>query len=129
MTSKELSHFRAILETHRTELRNSLASREVIAIASASDLFDQIQSASERDFAVGYMERESTRLHEVKAALERIKAGSFGLCLDCDEAIGPKRLAALPWATACIACRERADREQSLTAGEEVVETRVLAID
>lgn len=128
MTSKELSHFRGILETHQAELGNALDSREVIAIGPASDLFDQIQSAAERDFAVGYLERESTRLREVRAALQRIKTGKFGLCLDCDEAVGLKRLAALPWATSCIACRQLADRQQSLPTGEEV-EPRVLAID
>jgi len=40
-----------------------------------------------------------------------VDAGTFGICLDCEEEINPKRLAAVPWAARCVACQERADRE------------------
>ena len=45
----------------------------------------------------------------VRAALERIAEGAYGTCLECDEEISHKRLHAMPWATLCIACQERAD--------------------
>jgi DnaK suppressor protein len=50
-------------------------------------------------------------LRKFANALHRIEAGVFGTCLDCEEDINVKRLAALPWAARCIACQERADRQ------------------
>jgi DnaK suppressor protein len=71
---------------------------------------DEIQYASERDLAIRDVDRESTLLRQVKAALTRIQDGSFGNCIDCDSEIGPKRLAAVPWALRCIQCQDAADR-------------------
>jgi len=48
----------------------------------------------------------------VKAALQRIRDGSFGVCVQCEEAITPNRLAAVPWASRCIGCQEAADRDR-----------------
>lgn len=48
-------------------------------------------------------------LRELRSALDRIDAGTFGLCLDCEEEISRNRLAAAPWAPYCIGCQEMAD--------------------
>jgi DnaK suppressor protein len=109
MTKAELAHLREALEARQAELEELLRNREVIAVNSSADIFDQIQHATERDMAVGVLERESARLSEVRAALRRIQLGTFGICLDCEEEIGSKRLAAVPWASACIVCRESAE--------------------
>ena len=71
---------------------------------------DEIQSASERDLAIGTVDRESTLLRDVKAALRRQHDGSFGTCIECESEISAKRLAAVPWAPRCIQCQEAADR-------------------
>jgi DnaK suppressor protein len=62
--------------------------------------------------AIGNIERDSSRLREVRAALRRIGAGIFGICVECEADINPKRLAAIPWASSCMVCQEAADREQ-----------------
>jgi DnaK suppressor protein len=59
------------------------------------------------------LERNSNWLREVRAALRRIDAGTFGICVCCDENINPKRLTAVPWASSCIVCQEAADRGQN----------------
>jgi RNA polymerase-binding transcription factor DksA len=41
---------------------------------------------------------------EIRAALAKIENGTYGECVTCGEAIAPKRLAALPYATQCINC-------------------------
>jgi DnaK suppressor protein len=33
----------------------------------------------------------------------------FGLCEECEEEIAPKRLAAVPYATLCVACQAKRD--------------------
>jgi RNA polymerase-binding protein DksA len=40
----------------------------------------------------------------VKRALERIRDGSYGICVRCGSEIAPARLAARPEAALCIAC-------------------------
>jgi DnaK suppressor protein len=60
---------------------------------------------------------------QIDAALERIDDGEFGICLDCEEAISRKRLAAVPWAGYCLHCQELRD------AGEatDIVEPKLAA--
>ncbi len=47
------------------------------------------------------------RLDAVDAALERLAAGTYGLCLVCGRPIPQGRLEALPTATTCVACVSR----------------------
>jgi len=88
-----------------------LRNREGIAIEKSADQMDEIQYATERDLAIRNVDRESTLLRQVNAALRRIHNGTFGTCVDCEETISPKRLIAVPWATRCIKCQEATDRE------------------
>ena len=115
----------AILERKQTELAGVLRNRDGITIEKSADQMDEIQYATERDLAIRNVDRESTLLRQVKAALRRIHAGNFGTCLDCEETISPKRLAAVPWATRCIKCQETADREGQ--EPEDVSETLINA--
>jgi DnaK suppressor protein len=108
----EISGFQEILERKEAELAHVLRSRDGIAIEKSADQMDEIQSATERDLAIRNVDRDSSLLRDVKDALRRIHAGSFGTCADCDSAISPKRLAAVPWAACCIQCQEAADRDR-----------------
>jgi DnaK suppressor protein len=62
-------------------------------------------SSKESMFADSSRNRNQLRL--VQRALERIRDGSFGLCSACEEAIGLKRLQAVPWTRHCIQCQEQ----------------------
>ena len=112
MTKIELNAFRRTLKNRQTELGNRSGSREALAIETSPDELDRIQHASDRDYALSTLELNSDRLREVRGALGRIDAGTFGICLGCEENINPKRLAAVPWASFCIVCQEAADRRQ-----------------
>ncbi len=46
-------------------------------------------------------------LSQIDSALERIAAGTYGVCESCGGPISPERLAALPYAVRCVACAER----------------------
>lgn len=106
----ELDEFRNTLKTRQAELSAGLRRREVLAIETSADEFDQIQHAQERDFAMEALDRESVRFREISAALGRIDRGTFGICLNCEEEIGAKRLAAVPWTALCIDCQEVAEQ-------------------
>lgn len=115
MKTKEAVNHEQVLRAHQIELERTLRGREVIAVNTSADLFDQIQNAAERDMAVGSLERESSQLGKVRAALRRIHQSTFGTCLNCEEEISPRRLAAVPWAALCLNCQEAEDRHEILT--------------
>jgi DnaK suppressor protein len=100
-----------ILKRKEAELVQALRTRDGIAIEKSADQMDEIQYASERDLAIRNVDRETVLLRQVKAALRRVQEGSFGICVECESPIGPKRLAAVPWAAHCIQCQDSADRE------------------
>jgi DnaK suppressor protein len=110
-TNDELGQVREILERKVTELTQTLRKRDGIAIERSADQMDEIQYASERDLAIGNVDRKSALLRNVKSALLRVHNGSFGACIECELPISPKRLAAVPWAPRCIQCQENADRD------------------
>jgi DnaK suppressor protein len=107
-----MSGFLEILEQREAELVGVLRNRDGIAIEKSADQMDEIQCATERDLAIRNVDRESNLLRDVKDALRRIHDGSFGTCVDCELAISPKRLAAVPWAACCIQCQEAAERDR-----------------
>jgi DnaK suppressor protein len=111
IASAEISGIQEILERKKAELAGVLRNRDGITIEKSADQMDEIQYATERDLAILNVDRESTLLRAVKAALQRIHDGTFGDCLACEEPISPKRLAAVPWALRCVRCQEAADRE------------------
>ncbi|MEN6536250.1 MAG: TraR/DksA family transcriptional regulator [Bryobacteraceae bacterium] len=124
--SGRLRRFQEILERKEAELVHVLRNRDSIAIEKSADQMDEIQYASERDLAIRNVDRESNLVREVRAALQRIHDGSFGTCIECEWAISPKRLAAVPWASRCIQCQDNADRDRQERT-ESVSETLVNA--
>ncbi len=103
------SKIQEVLKRKEAELAQVLRERGGIAIERSADPMDEIQYASERDLAIGNVDRESTLLRNVKGALARIHDGSFGTCIDCESEISEKRLKAVPWAPRCIQCQQAAD--------------------
>ncbi|HBE81590.1 MAG: TraR/DksA family transcriptional regulator [Blastocatellia bacterium] len=51
-------------------------------------------------------ENESRQLTLIDEALRRIDDKEFGDCQNCEQAINPKRLEAIPWARYCLNCQE-----------------------
>jgi hypothetical protein len=60
---------------------------------------------------VAYQTSASHRvaIDQITAALNRITAGTYGLCTRCGQPIAPARLEVLPSAAACIECQSHAD--------------------
>jgi len=110
MTKTEFDRFSNLLTARQAELARAVALREGIVIERTADALDEVQFAAARELRTRTLERESSLLRDVRAALDRIADGSYGECLECEEEISPRRLNAIPWATLCIRCQEHADR-------------------
>lgn len=53
---------------------------------------------------------ESRELAQIDQAIQRIRDGKYGICIECERPIPVVRLQALPFASTCIECRRDADR-------------------
>lgn len=51
-------------------------------------------------------------LEAIEAALARIDEGTYGICVECEDKISPKRLEALPFSTLCITCARELEEEE-----------------
>lgn len=65
----------------------------------ASQVFDQARDLT-------FLRRSQNRLREVKDALERMEAGTYGICENCGQPIDLARLEAIPYTTLCLSCAE-----------------------
>jgi DnaK suppressor protein len=45
-------------------------------------------------------------LREISDSLLRLDQDTYGVCMECEEPISAKRLAAVPWARYCVTCQE-----------------------
>lgn len=53
-------------------------------------------------------------LHAIDEALTKIEEGSYGICEECGEPIGEKRLSVLPAATLCVVCQGNKERLEAV---------------
>ena len=84
---------------------------------SIKDLGDQANTAYTREFFFELGNGDRRILRDVVSALQKIDDGSFGNCERCGEAIGDKRLEALPFARHCIDCQRLIEQEERMAAG------------
>jgi DnaK suppressor protein len=76
---------------------------------------DRATLESGRSFELRIRDRERKLLTKIDEAIVRIDEGSYGICEDCGEEIGLKRLEARPVTTLCIDCKTiQETREKSV---------------
>ena len=122
MMTKDLKLIRHELNSQLKKAISSHAAGDSIRIQQVADPIDMTQEALARDMAVQILHRKSTLVRRLRSAIERIDEGSYGICLECEEEIAPRRLKAIPWAELCISCQERADASETLRQGRAVFE-------
>jgi len=117
MKEAEVDKYRALLMAQRDEIAGRSTPREELWIVQSNEQIETVQLASQREFSARTMEREAKSLMQIGTALKRIEEGEFGICIECEEPISPKRLAALPWAAYCLHCQEMHDAQERADAG------------
>ncbi len=110
MKKKDLEFFKKLL-TGRLEDLLSQADDTVVGMTTQKETFpdptDRASHESDRNFMLRIRDREHKLIKKIKAALERIDNGTFGLCETCEEDISIKRLKARPVTAQCIACKTK----------------------
>ncbi|MBI5193871.1 MAG: RNA polymerase-binding protein DksA [Nitrospirae bacterium] len=78
------------------------------------DMTDQAAAEADNNFTLRLKEREQKLLKKIDEALDRITDGTFGICDNCGEEIGYKRLLARPVTTYCIDCKTKQEEDEKL---------------
>lgn len=77
---------------------------------ATQDIADKAANSYTKEFLFHQSDENRRVLVLVNEALDRVKNGSYGLCVACGEEVQVKRLEAVPWARHCIECQEKQDQ-------------------
>jgi DnaK suppressor protein len=110
----ELSRRRADLERL---LRSLTTTPQVdgLDVEYQADGVDQVRSNLDRDVTVDRVNRQARLRQEIGSALDRIEAGEYGRCEECEEPIAWQRLNAIPWARFCVKCQALLESRERTT--------------
>ena len=92
----------AELDRHERESQSDATGENVYR----DHMADQGSATFERELDMTFEENERDLLGEVRAALSRMDAGTYGTCDRCSSEIPAARLEAVPTASLCITCKE-----------------------
>jgi len=114
MDKKKVDYFKKRLLTKQEEVlrlvtKTEQDGREADEEAT-QDIADKAANSYTKEFLFHQSDENRRLLMMVTEALDRMKAGSYGLCVSCQEEVQQKRLEAVPWARHCIECQEKEDR-------------------
>ena len=104
-------HVRTELEARRRELLPALSDHYGIDAIRNPDQSDESNLAADREVMTASLERRSQIVRLITAALERLAAGRYGLCVECGGKIAARRLRSVPWTPRCLRCQEAAERD------------------
>jgi DnaK suppressor protein len=75
-----------------------------------ADEVDEIQEVERREIGFATRELLLDRVNRLAAAIDRLDSGEYGTCVECEEAIAPARLRAMPEVQTCVRCQDRLER-------------------
>jgi DnaK suppressor protein len=108
MNSKQLDHFRAILNNIKLGLSEDI-DRTVHTMQDEATVFadpnDRASQESDVSLELRNRDRERKLIKKIEEMLAKIDSGDYGFCDNCGVEIGLNRLEARPTATLCIDCK------------------------
>jgi DnaK suppressor protein len=116
LNSRDLDSYRQLLTQLRREVSGDISDLEADAFSTDGDRLSvdnpaDIGSESfAQEFSLELLQRDEATLAEIDEALDRVAAGTFGLCESCEEVIPRARLNAVPHARFCVDCQRRNER-------------------
>lgn len=93
------------LKRIETESAESRVNTDAISPDNAIGRLSRLDSMQMQEMALDAQRRRDARILQLKEALERMDAGTYGNCESCQGTIEYERLEAYPEATICGLCR------------------------
>jgi DnaK suppressor protein len=114
MDKKRLELYKKKLQTRREELVKTIARTEEEGRTADDDptvdLADKAANSYTKEFLFGQTNTDRSMLQLIDEALLRIRANSYGTCIQCEDELQQKRLDAVPWAKHCVTCQEKVEQ-------------------
>ncbi|MFW2339175.1 MAG: TraR/DksA family transcriptional regulator [Acidimicrobiia bacterium] len=105
---------KTVLSEERTKLVHQL---DELGATESGDLRSDVQfgdgfadagaATAERTEVIGLVESLKRNLDSVDVALEKLEAGTYGICATCGNQIGAARMEARPTSVRCMDCKSR----------------------
>src|SRR5258708_2182778 len=116
MDKKRLEYYKKKLLNRRDELVRTITRTEEEGRQADDDptvdLADKAANSYTKEFLFGQTNTDRSLLQLIDEALVRVRNGTYGICIECEEELQQKRLEAVPWARYCVSCAEK--HEQGL---------------
>ncbi len=114
MEKKKLKDYEKKLKNKREEILSAIlqskASGDETILELVQDVADKASTSYSRELLYGLSDNERKIFLLIEEALQRIKEGKYGKCVECKKDIQKKRLDAVPWARHCIECQEKQEK-------------------
>jgi len=94
----------------RKALAGDLSMLKELREQTSGDVIDFALDSAQDEINSQLAEVESRELARIDTALDRLRAGEYGVCEGCSNNIPLARLQALPYATLCIGCQREAEK-------------------
>ena len=111
---KTIARLKKILLKEREEIvgevRQIFESSKEMGQDGIQDIGDEAANIYNKQILLSLTESERMRLQEMDEALDRIEAGTYGICEECGEPIGLKRLEVRPVAKYCVPCLSKMEK-------------------
>lgn len=117
MNQNDIEYFRGLL-TAMLEEAQQKGDSTLEDLTDNNEIFadpaDRATAESDRAFTLRIRDRERRLIKKIRAALQRIDDGTFGVCEECGEDIGVPRLKARPVTKLCINCKSKQEEDEHL---------------
>lgn len=110
-SQKKLDQFKKAFEDKRDAIVLSIKKIDRNLDVDGDDI-DVVQGALISGLVDKLSERDIKTVQKISQAIAKIDSGEFGMCEECGDAIGEKRLLAIPGIDVCINCAEEQERNQ-----------------
>ncbi|MEW6376403.1 MAG: TraR/DksA family transcriptional regulator [Thermodesulfobacteriota bacterium] len=114
MDKKTLARFKKILLKEREQIvgdvKQTYESSKEMGQDGIQDIGDEAANIYNKQILLSLNENERMRLQEVDESLDRIGNGTYGICEECGEPIGLKRLEVRPVAKHCVPCKTKMEK-------------------
>jgi len=114
LDKKTIAKFNKILLKEREqivgEVKQIVESSKEMGQDGIQDIGDEAANIYNKQVLLSLNENERMRLQEVDESLDRIENGTYGVCEECGELIGLKRLEVRPVAKYCVPCKTKMEK-------------------
>ena len=116
MNANQIEYLHAEIESQIADINESAAKIKAEIRESAEqsanvnrEALDSAKDESNLTSRIDLHNHAERRLSDLRAAIQRMNTGTYGICLECDDSIGLSRLMARPGAKFCISCQRQTE--------------------